>query len=194
MKHEDVLGKGVEVIPHDAVDFFYRCLLHFRAEQLDVVIRVGESADEYYRKELVAALPSSDAVADMDVDAQDGFGDIAPITGPLDISSSRTWTRCLVSNSASRCRGELQALKVYFDFQKHSFGQRGFIVCPHKDHHHCIMHSYTQDFASRMEFAAALYKWASRAWEYPTRDSHLHHRPTPEWGRPFPESLAIRDF
>ena len=49
---DEVLGKGVESVPHDGVDYFYRCLLRLRADQLEAVLRVGEATDDFYRKNL----------------------------------------------------------------------------------------------------------------------------------------------
>ena len=183
-------------MPHDAVEYFYRCLLRLRADQLEAVLRVGEATDDFYRKELKAGLPAI---------AADGGGEEAaaadgaplPIAGPLDVSGTRVWKRCLVSVPDPDAVGDPPAHKVYFDFQLHSFGQRGFIMCPRQEDpgKACIMHCYTEGFESRAEFAAALHHWASIAADEgcATSSQHLCQRPTPEWGRPLPEGLHVRD-
>ena len=197
LKLDEVLGKGVASVPHDAVDYFYRCLLRLNAEQLEAVLRVGEATDEFYRKELKAGLPAieDDGVGE-EAAAADGNGAPVPIAGPLDVSGTRVWKRCLVSVPAD-ADGDPPAHKVYFDSQLHSSGQRGFIQCPREDHGRaCIMHCYTEGFGSRAEFAAAMHRWASMASGEgcATRSQHLCQRPTPEWGRPLPQGLHVRDF
>jgi hypothetical protein len=195
IKYADVLAKGVEAIPHDRGDFFYRCLLRLRADQLDVVLRSGESMDDYYRKELKAAFPGGEIEAgatEAGAEAIEADG-VVPIVGPLATSETRTWQRAIVSVGGDS-GGEPVVFKVYFDFQHHSFGQRGFVQCPVKEHGTCMGHAYTQDFESRAEFCAALHMWASRAGEFENRFQHVALRAMPEWARPLPPTLLVRDF
>ena len=169
--------------------------MRLRAVQLEAVLRVGEATDDFYRKELKAGLPTI---------AADGIGEEAvaadgapmPIVGRLYMSGTMVWKRCLVSVPDPDADGDPPVHKVYFDFQLHPFGQRGFIKCPREDHGKaCLMQCYTEGFGSRAEFAAALHQWASMAADEgcDTSSQHLCQRPAPEWGRPLPEGLHVRD-
>ena len=144
--------------------------------------------------ELKAALPAGEIEAGATEAGAEAIeaGGIVHIAGPLDISETRTWQRATVSVGDSG--GEPVVFKVYFDFQHHSFGQRGFVQCPVKEHGTCMGHAYTQGFESRAEFCAALHMWASRAGEFENRFEHVALRAVPEFARPLPATLAIRDF
>ena len=197
LKFDNVMRKGVESLPHDGVDGFYRCLLQLNGEQLECVLRVGNEADEYYRKELRAALAPREgrnALDDEHVEPRES-GAIVPVSGALDVSGARAWKRFAMSGGPDSEGEAAPAFKVYFDFQQHSFGQRGFVQCPVAGHGKpCIMHCYTQGFGSRLEFAAALHKWVCMAGKCSTRLEHLSQRPDPTWALPVPESLTLRDF
>ncbi len=120
-KVEAVLQKGVQSIPHDGVDYFYRCLLRLSAERLEGILHVGETTDEYYRKELKAALPEvpTDHVETArGADVPEG---VVPITGPMDAVATTTWTRCLVSSTGAdgaEPRPHKARIKVVVTFYK----------------------------------------------------------------------------
>ena len=103
------------------------------------------------------------------------------------------WSRAAVT-VVDAATGQPVMQKVYFDFQHHSYGQRGFVHCKHPDHGTCIGHAYTQGFASRAEFCAAMHKWASSSPAFATREEHVALKPEPSMGRPLPETMVVREF
>ena len=197
-KHDDIFLKGITSIPHDRSDFFYRCLVKLPMDKLESIMNSGETADEFFRKEYNAVLPllpQGDDVemAELSDSAAVTMKGLVPITGPASMIETSAWSRAAVT-VVDAATGQPVMHKVYFDFQHHSYGQRGFVHCKHPDHGTCIGHAYTQGFASRAEFCAAMHKWASSSQACATREEHLALKPEPSMGRPLPESMVVREF
>lgn len=196
LRRSEVADKGVQSIPHTAVDAFYRCLLLLPARKVQAMLRggVGKSS-AFYVEQLRAAGPLA-LQHDAHLAIEDGLaveGDAQPDGGILPLPPLMVGE---LPPAWTRVRAKLPcgySLRVYFDHFSHSSSvQRGFVNC--SAHPSCIKYEFVTSAPDKATFVAKIVAWERLGEGMSTKEEHLVAIPDQQTVATVKAQMTLEDF